>query len=177
VDVARLARAAGALEERAVADLRRTADVEAPTVVRSADMRYAGQNYELEVPLPDGDLEAGWPELLARFEAEHERQFGFRLEGEPVELINLRVTAVRREEPPALAAPAAGHVPDPAAIRPVFFDADEPAACPIYRRDALPAGARLVGPAIVEELDSTTLVCPGDLLDVHPSGALVLTIP
>jgi N-methylhydantoinase A len=140
-------------------------------------MRYAGQNYELEIPLPEGDLDAGWGELLAGFEAEHERQYGFRLDREPVELINLRVTALHPEAPPSLAAPPAHGTAAPVATRAVFFEAGAPVECPIYRRESLPAGARLTGPAIVEETDSTTLVFPGDLLEVHSGGALVLHIP
>ena len=58
-------------------------------------MRYEGQNYELEVELPEGDIGKGsWEELLRRFALEHEQKFGFSLAGEPVEIVNLRVTAM-----------------------------------------------------------------------------------
>jgi N-methylhydantoinase A len=175
-DPARLAAAQRALEERAVVDLRRSVAVEEPVLRRTADMRYAGQNYELETPLPDGDLEERLDELLAAFEHEHERQYGFRLDGEVIEIVNLRVTAMRPESPPAIAAPAPEGEPTPIEVRAVWFDAGGLVDCPIFRRDALPAGARLEGPAVIEEVDSTTLVFPGDRLEVHPGGSLVLTI-
>jgi N-methylhydantoinase A len=175
-DPARLGATQRILEERAVTDLRRSVAVEQPVLRRSADMRYAGQNYELETPLPAGDLEETFDELLAAFEREHERQYGFRLDGEVIEIVNLRVTAVRPEPPPAIAAPAPTGAPEPIEVRPVWFDADGPVECPIFRRDALSGGARLDGPAVIEEVDSTTLVDPGDRLEVHPGGSLVVTI-
>jgi N-methylhydantoinase A len=175
-DPARVAAAARQLEERAVADLRRSVPVDEPVLRRSADMRYAGQNYELEIPLPAGDLQQGFDELLESFEREHERQYGFRLEGEAIEIINLRVTALRPESPWLLAAPDPADAPAPVELRSVWFDADGPVDCPIFRRDELAAGSRLVGPAVIEEVDSTTLVFPGDTLEVHPGGSLVLTI-
>jgi N-methylhydantoinase A len=173
---ARVAAAARRLEERAVADLRRSVSVDEPLLRRSADMRYAGQNYELEIPLPRRDLEQAFNELLEWFEREHERQYGFRLEGEAIEIINLRVTAMRPESPPRLAAPDPTDAPAPVELRSVWFEPDGPVECPIFRRAELAAGTRLAGPAVVEEVDSTTLVFPGDALEVHPGGSLVLTI-
>ena len=58
----------------------------------------------------------------------------------------------------------------------LWFEADGALDCPIFRRDALPGGARLDGPAVIEEVDSTTVVFPGDRVEVHPGGSLVLTI-
>jgi N-methylhydantoinase A len=176
VDVPRVAGAVRRLEQRAVDDLRRSVTVDDPVVRRSADMRYLGQNYELETTLPEGDLEPRWHDLLEAFESEHERQYGFRLPGEPIELVNLRVTALRPEAAPGLAAPGGDGAPAPVEVRRVWFDADGPVDCPVYRRDGLPAQTTIDGPAIVEEVDSTTLVFPGDLLRVHERASLLLTI-
>jgi N-methylhydantoinase A len=176
VDVPVVAEAVRRLERRAVDDLRRSVAVDDPVVRRSADMRYLGQNYELETALPDGDLEPRWLDLLEAFEAEHERQYGFRLPDEPIELVNLRVTALRPEAPPRLAAPIGDAAAAPVEVRRVWFDIDGATDCPVYRRDALPAGTTIDGPAIVEEVDSTTLVFPGDLLRVHERASLLLTI-
>src|SRR4051794_429876 len=174
VDLAAVAAAARRLSETTVAELRRNVDADDPIVRRTADLRYAGQNYELEVAIPDGELDEVWPELLERFAGEHERQYGFALPGEAVELINLRVSALRPDLPvPPVADP---HEPAEPAGREVWFDADGPVYCPIHRRSSLEAGAELEGPAVIEEPDSTTLVFPGDELVVHPSGVLVLTI-
>jgi N-methylhydantoinase A len=174
VRLAELSRAERKLHDDAIAELRRNVEADDVQVRRSADLRYAGQNYELEVPLPDGDLdEVRWAELLARFEAGHERQYGFRLPGEAIELINLRVTALRPEPPVRLSAAAAA---GGQARRDVWFDAEGPVDCAIYRRESLAPGTELEGPVIVEEPDSTTLAFEGDRLVVHESGVLVLTI-
>jgi N-methylhydantoinase A len=175
VRLVELAQAERGLRDEAIAELRRNVDADEVEVRRSADLRYAGQNYELEVSLPDGDLDDDrWQELLARFAAEHDRQYGFSLPGEAVELINLRVTALRPEAPARLA-PAAGGAAGPA-TREVWLDAGGPVDCPIHRRDSLAPGTELEGPAVIEEPDSTTLLFAGDRLVVHESGVLVLTI-
>src|SRR5205085_1208392 len=155
-------------------ELRRNVDADDPIVRRTADLRYAGQNYELEVAIPDGGLDEVWPELLERFARDHERQYGFSLPGEAVELINLRVTALRPDLPVPPVADA--HEPTEPGRRDVWFDAEGAVDCPIHRRSSLAARAELEGPAVIEEPDSTTLVFPGDELLVHPSGVLVLTI-
>ncbi len=175
VRIAELSLAERRLHEDTIAELRRNVDADEVQVRRSADLRYAGQNYELEVPLPDGDLDEGrWQMLLDRFEAEHDRQYGFRLPGAAIELINLRVTALRPELPVPLVAESGS--PAEPARREVWFNADSPVDCPIYRRESLAPGTELEGPAIVEEPDSTTLVFDGDRLVVHESGVLVITI-
>jgi N-methylhydantoinase A len=138
-------------------------------------MRYAGQNYELDVALPEAELDdGGLDELLRRFEREHDARYGFALPGEVVEIIHLKVSALRPEQPPALAAPVG--VAGTATSRAVWFDAGGPTECPIVRREQLTAGDELEGPLVIEEVDSTTLVPPGDTLRVHPSGVLVLTL-
>jgi N-methylhydantoinase A len=175
VRIGELSRAERQLRDETVSDLRRNVDADEVQVRRSADLRYAGQNYELEVMLPDGDLDdERWQALLSRFAAEHERQYGFSLPGEAVEMINLRVTAFRPDPPVQLAA-AAGEGAEPGR-RAVWFDPDAPVDCPIHRREELAPGTELDGPAVVEEPDSTTLLFEGDRLVVHESGVLVLTI-
>ncbi len=159
----------------AVAELRRSVDVGEPHVIRSAALRYAGQNYELEVRLPDGDLDGqGWNELLSRFEAGHERQYGFALAGEAIELIHLRATALREEKPPRVARyPSHGGEPE---HRSVWFDEAGPMRCAVYRREQIPAGSVLSGPAIIEDADSTTVIFEGDTVQADDSGVLVLTL-
>jgi N-methylhydantoinase A len=163
------------LRQEVLAELRLTVGEATIELERIAAMRYEGQNYELEVPLAEGDLDPKtWTELVARFETAHERQYGFALPGEPVELINLRLTALRPESRPQLLPPTGtGRVRE---RRHVGFGADRPVECAIYDRSDLPAGHALTGPAVIEEIDSTTVVFPGDLATVHPSGALVIEI-
>jgi N-methylhydantoinase A len=170
-----LARAERDVAEIAVAELRRSVEVADPIVARSAAMRYAGQNYELEVRLPDRDLdEHGWPELLARFEVEHERQYGFALPGEVVELVHLRVTALREDKPPRILTPA--YAMEEPGYRLVWLEETGPVRCPAYRREQLQAGVELAGPAVIEDPDSTTVIFPGDTVRADESGVLIITL-
>lgn len=140
---------------------------EAIRFLRQIDLRYVGQSYELTIPAGDG--------LLERFHAEHDRTYGFAAPGEPVEVVSLRLTTVGRIAKPPLRQLQPGRTPAPRERRPVFFaEAGDYVDCPIYGRYDLPAGASFVGPAIVEEFDSTTVVHPGFTLRVDDVGNLVI---
>jgi N-methylhydantoinase A len=135
--------------------------------VRELDLRYVGQSYELTV--------AAGGDLGERFHAEHDRAYGFNAPGEPVEAVSARVTSIGRiAKPPPRRLERGGHV-GPKERRPVFFsEAGDFVDCPIYDRYALPAGATFSGPAVVEELDSTTVVHPGFRLEVDELGNLLI---
>ena len=148
-------------------------------LLRSADMRYPLQNYEINLRLPDGAVDADW---LARtteaFHAAHERLYSYRDPDAPAQLVNLRIAAVgRTERPQPAAAPLAAASPAEAlkASRPVHFQgAADYVCCPIYDRDRLRPGNRIRGPAVVEQADSTILVPPGFTASVDPHARLVL---
>src|SRR5690606_31688377 len=137
--------------------------LEARRTARTVDMRYAGQNYELPVALPDGPFDAGTLALLAEgFAAEHRRMYGFVAEGEPVQLVPFRIEATGVVRKASLTARLFGSE-DPAAAREGSRDVWLPEAAgfvavPVYARDRLAPGNRIPGPAIVEQMDSTTLV-------------------
>jgi N-methylhydantoinase A len=135
--------------------------------VRQIDLRYVGQSYELTIPAGD--------DLVERFHAEHDRTYGFSAPAEPVEAVSLRLTSVGRiAKPPARELPAGGDAV-PKDRRPVYFaEAGDYVDCPIYDRYGLAAGARLAGPAVVEEFDSTVVVHPGFGLTVDATGNLVI---
>ncbi len=143
-------------------------------VMRSVDMRYAGQNYEREVPIPDGPITPDTlTELERRFAEQHKAFYGFALEGEPVEAVLLRVTAIGMAEGEvATEPPTATEPPSDVPTRPVAFRGHGYVETPIYRRETLPAGFAVIGPAIVEEPDSTTVIYPGDICTVRPDGML-----
>ena len=148
-----------ALENEGVADADMRFD-------RLADMRYVGQSYELAIPLPDADLDAGTTAtVLDRFHAEHERVYGFNAHDEPVEFVALRLSAVGRiPKPriPEIAVRNRENCPTAKATRPVFFAENAGyVECDIYDRYALCSGDAIDGPAIVEEVDSTTVIHPG----------------
>jgi len=145
---------------------------------RQAELRYVGQSHELTVALEAGPLDAAQLErMLAMFHREHERAYGFSAPGEEVELVNLRLSAVGEIAKPAMAPieKAAGEA-EAKGQRPVYFaECEGYVDCPVYDRYGLGAGAVVSGPAIVEEVDSTTTVHPGYRVAVDEFGHMVLT--
>ena len=134
-------------------------------LVRSVDMRYLGQWRSLEIPV-EGEVEA-LDSLTDRFHEEHERQHTYKREGQPVEIYQLRVAAIGTIPKPELPyEELEEHEPEPEDYREVMFGDGEALRTAVYRRDGLKPGARIDGPAIVEQLDSTVVVPPGDGAEV-----------
>ncbi|HZS03199.1 MAG TPA: hydantoinase/oxoprolinase family protein [Chloroflexota bacterium] len=153
--------------------------VERVVFQRFADMRYRGQQHTVKVPLPDRLDAAALADVRARFDRTYEVRYGHAAPEQPAEVVGVRL-AVHGVRPRASLAdirpPAAASAARPTE-RPVYFrEHSGPLACPVYQRAALAPGQRLRGPAIVEEASSTTLVQPGDTLDVNEYGYLVLHI-
>ncbi len=173
VDVVALTAHLEAMEQDACLALAAEGFAGEPTVVRSLSMRYAGQNYEREVPLPAGTVDdtvvAG---ALAAFHELHHEVYGYSFPGETIELIHANVTALGAGARPALPRLQAGPLPEPRERREVRFGVTGSLVTAVYRREDLPGGARLRGPAVIEELDSTTLVLPGQELPVLENGIL-----
>ncbi|MEA2512864.1 MAG: N-methylhydantoinase [Thermomicrobiales bacterium] len=178
LNVASIAERLEALTAEAIQELRDDGFTGEPVILRSVDMRYAGQNYEREVSLPEGPFTAATAgEMVGRFAKAHDEFYGFSLEGEPVEFVNLRIVAIGPSDLSATSTPiAADGTPEPIAKRPVAFRGTGFVPTPIYRRESLPSGFALDGPAIIEEPDSTTVVHPGDTLRVRPDGLMELTV-
>jgi N-methylhydantoinase A len=127
---------------------------------RLVDMRYLGQWRSLTIPVSAPADLAG---AVDRFHAEHERAYNYRRDGSPVEIYRLSLRAVGVTPKPELKRHQLnGAGAKPRGSRPVRFDSSGTAVeTLLYVRDDLPAGARLEGPAIVDQLDSTTVVPPG----------------
>jgi N-methylhydantoinase A len=148
--------------------------------IRYAEMRYVGQSYELTIPLPPGQLTAETlRQLVEEFHKDHERTYGFSVLTEPTEIVNVRLSAVGRITRPKLRTVAQDG--DAAAAlketRPVYFEESGGYVdCPVYDRYLLGEGATVVGPAVVEEPDSTTIVHPGYRVAVDGFGNLLNTI-
>jgi N-methylhydantoinase A len=141
-------------------------------VARALGQRYLGQRYELPVAVAPGPLHVD--RIAELFHAEHERTYGYARREHPVETHSAWVSVEVDLQPLRLPAaqPATGR-PEPAAARSVCFQGRRHDT-PIYRRDALAAGAVLTGPAIIEQLDATTALWPGQRLEVDGHGHLVL---
>jgi N-methylhydantoinase A/oxoprolinase/acetone carboxylase beta subunit len=135
----------------------------------AADLRYHGQAFELLVPWPEApDLEA----LKARFHAAHRARFSYAAEGEPVEIVTMRASAIGRLEKPEEAAPAARDAPAAPGARRVW-QGGEATEWPVWRREALRMTDVIEGPAIVEEAFATHVIARGWRAALDPEGALV----
>jgi N-methylhydantoinase A len=142
----------------------------------AVDLRYRGQAYELPIRVSLPLDAAAWSEAATRFHDEHKRRYGYDQPYVPVEAVTLRATAIgtlpkpvftRHEEVASDAEAALIH------RRPVIF-AGGVLDTPIYDRDRLQPGARLVGPAVIVQSDCTTLIHPGQSLRVDAYGNLVV---
>jgi N-methylhydantoinase A len=148
-----------------------------PLLEVTVEMRYLGQNYGTDVPLALAGGRVGPAELeetLRAFAAEHARLYGYDIPDEIVELVTFKTSAIGVTEKPELALLEPRDPLVATGERPVFFRGDGWLPTAIYDRDAMPAGTTLQGPAIVEERMSTTLVHPGQSLEVDTYGNLIL---
>jgi len=142
-----------------------TEDLEGPEYTRRADLRYRGQSFELTVEADP--LE----KLEERFHAAHEQRYGYRMEDESVELVNLRLIATVPVEKPELEEPEGEEAEsDP---RRADFDG-EWQEVPVFDRELMGEGSRVSGPTIVEFKESTCVVRPGWRGAVDGVGNLVL---
>jgi N-methylhydantoinase A/oxoprolinase/acetone carboxylase beta subunit len=137
-----------------------------------AAVRYAGQSYELDVPVDPGA--ASGDAIAEAFHRRHEEAYGYAHRGAPAEIVSLRVTHRRAgARPGALAAPSGSG--RPAGERAACFSGlPEPARTPVYWRDDLGAGQVISGPAIVEQEDATTVIYPGQVARRLSDGALLI---
>jgi N-methylhydantoinase A len=183
LDPAAVAATLAALEARAA----RSLDAEgfprpAHRYLRSADLRYFGQAFEVRVPVPDGPVDHDLTEAtVAAFHDAHQRLYGYSFRDDPtqqVEWVNLRVTGVGPIRRPTLRplTPAPPHPPGPITTRPACFDpAHGFVDTAIYRRDDLSPGDVVAGPAVVEEYGATVPLLPGFRVEVDRFGNLIVT--
>ena len=144
-----------------------------------ADMRYVGQSYELTIPLPDGELAAReLNAIIDRFHQEHERTYGFKADDEPVEFVALRLSAIGRISRPRTRELSNSGEDLAAALKTsrsaYFADSGGLVDCRVYDRYKLQPDLEVQGPAIVEEVDSTTVIHPGYRAVVDKFGNLFL---
>ncbi len=157
--------------------------VEGRKVELVLDARYVGQNFELAVPVAEGALLGsadipGAGALSRMFCEAHEMAYGYASAADPVEIVNLRLTARAKlhEFADKRASPGDPGRPEPHEVREVYFEAGAPVAADIYDRATLLPGQRIHGPAIVEQLDTTTPVYPDDMAEVTADGHLIIRI-
>ncbi len=156
-----------ALEQRAQRDFKDEGWSGKLLFERSADLRYRGQGFELNVPFTAA--------FADDFHREHEFRYGYKHPEREVELVTLRLRSrIKSSRLPARGAPLGRRKMPKVERKPVWFDGRYvPTA--IYDREALTAGRTLYGPAIVSEYSATTLLPPGVVFRVDKSGNLVIT--
>jgi N-methylhydantoinase A len=146
--------------------------------LRSADLRYDGQAFEVRVDVPGGAVDGAWATaVLHRFHDEHERLYGYCYRDRPhhgVEWVNVRLAGVGPLDAPLISPipPGTGKVAT-TAVRPVFFDGSWHDTPVVWRGD-LGAGDEVCGPTVIEEYGSTLPLPPGVRVVVDRLGALVV---
>jgi 5-oxoprolinase (ATP-hydrolysing)/N-methylhydantoinase A len=188
VDDLDLAAVNGVLREMEVAGLARLADAgidrKQARVVRFADMRLHGQFHEITVPVPAGELtKARLPELKAAFAEEYTRVHSHLYEGVPMMALTWRVRVEGPRPQVALSHdPGASRNGDRPAGEPrkgdrhAYFPGHGFVTSPVYDRYRLPVGFTSVGPAIIEEHESTAIIHPGDAFTVDARSNVVVTL-
>ena len=177
-DVATLDAMYRGLEEKVSADLLRENVLPAQLkLMRYAGMRYAGQSYEVLVPVT-GFSEAERKDMAGRFHAAHLRRYGHSADNQPVEIVTFKVVGLGVIPKPRLRAfAAAATEPVVNHHRPVHFGPGLTLDTPIYRRALLTPGMEIRGPAVIEEQTSTTVLYPGELAHVDEYLNLEITLP
>jgi N-methylhydantoinase A len=142
------------------------------------DIRYVGQEFALSVPVTLAQLKkADRGAIRTAFDKLYEHRYAQVSPGEPVEMVNIRMAVVGKR--PRLRFPrldTSGKA-KPAHTRKVYLDdARKPETCPVYARTTLGAGARIKGPALIEEHGTTTVLFRGDACRVAPSGELIISV-
>ena len=143
------------------------------------DLRYFGQSWKLPIELPDEELsEAHLKAVRADFDARHEQLYGYKVPEEPVEIVNLGLSAIGIIPKPRLIEVSVGGSSPEAAYtgsRPVYFaDLGEFVECPVYRRYQLAQGNLIRGPAVIEEMDSNSIIHSGYSAEVVRHGTLII---
>src|SRR5919109_587461 len=179
-DLARITAVYADLEAQALTWLRsEQVPSEAQRLIYAADLRYAHQSFELTCPMAAGQLtQALVQELVRAFHREHRRLYSYDLPNAPVELVNLRVTAIGllpKLQPQIASASALTLDGAVAEVRPVYFDQRGGFVdTPCYTRSRLAPGMTFEGPAIVDQNDATTVIFPHFHATVDPVGNLIL---
>lgn len=170
------------MEEQARADLAEDGFDEASmSLVRIADLKVAGQTYDLSLPLPETGpvTRAGMAALLDAFARLYRERYAYFFAGEPIEFVNLRLAGLghnRAIELPTGARGASDPLPARKEIRPVYFESAGFVDTAVYGRSGLHPGMVIDGPALIEEATSSTLVPPGSHAEVLDDFGLVIPI-
>ncbi|MFQ5763070.1 MAG: hydantoinase/oxoprolinase family protein, partial [Candidatus Bathyarchaeia archaeon] len=163
------------LKENCSNQLKRQVGAKDIRILAFLEMRYFGQNYELEIPVNLEKLEKqDMQPTFEEFHRLHQKNYGFMIEDEIIEIINFKITATSPTRKPRLRRLKEKRRAEPSDSRKVFFGG-KALETPVYRREALGANVKVKGPVIVEERASTTVVPPRHTLCVDGYGNMILS--
>lgn len=171
-DIARANEVFQQLKKAGLEDLSSQGYTDNYNIITSIEMRYLGQNYELDIPFNEEEInEENVQTIWNTFHSMHEDRFGFKIDGEVMEVVTFKVTIISKTDKPAAKKidRANGSQAVPKDERMVRFD-KESLMTTIYDRETLLDGHEIVGPAIVEENASSTIVGPQHKLTVDSFG-------
>jgi len=173
IEPERLKRMLADLESRVATRLQASLDGHRlKSTSRMLAIRYLGQSHDVPVQIPDSELDL--QEIAGDFHQAHERLYGFSRVDQPVELVSLWVSVELDIQPLKLPrGNSIGSPPTPVAARSVIFQGQKHETA-VFNRDDLGVGSTLVGPAIVEQIDTTTVIWPSERATVDQYGQLVL---
>ncbi|ESZ30825.1 hydantoinase/oxoprolinase family protein [Mesorhizobium sp. L2C066B000] len=155
------------------------AGAEARQVILTFDMRYLGQNYELSVEVYNGAQEPTCPDtevLRAAFFEEYLRNYGHCDKDAPIEMINVRLRALARLSQADTTVVPPSEEPLPFQHVDVWFSPQNPERTPLYNRNTMPVGTVIAGPAIITQLDTTTVVLPDASIRVDEALNLIMEL-
>lgn len=179
VDVPEMVALYQAMEHEGVAALEREVSPgQCIETRRGADMRYVGQEHSVTVDLPTALFDTGdLAGIKQRFDEMHAQRYGFSAPQSPAEIVSLHTSVIGYLPKPIIERSRSVEEEPPMTRRPAYFSqAGGFVDTPVYQRVDLRCGMRLAGPLLIEEHASTTVLLPGDALEVGPFGDLVITI-
>src|SRR5262249_15683228 len=143
---------------------------------RSVDARYRRQSYELQVPVPPGEVDKASQEKTGEsFHARHLKTYGHQNRDEPVQLVNVRIAAIGAIPPLLVRNRTSPHGTNPVkSERQIWFRETGAIRAMIYDRRLMPSGLTLSGPAVIESLESTILVPPDWQAKMNQDGFILL---
>jgi N-methylhydantoinase A len=143
------------------------------------EMRYVGQNYELQVDVPSVITRKDFDELKHNFFKEHEKSYGYYNPIAPIQLVNFRSEAIGIIPKPQLSKLNRSTEDIADALieyRDVYFDKAGKISCPVYDRNKLGKIDRVEGPCIIEQMDSTSLIPPHTSFKIDCYGNIVVNV-
>jgi len=147
---------------------------------RAVDMRYVGQGYEVTVPLPPGEFNGTSTQRVTRaFHEVYAERFGHHLMDVPIEFLSWRLEAVAPTtfRLPTLSGSATQASAKPKGARQAFFpEVRRFLRVPVYEHAALPPGAGLRGPLVIEQRESTVVVGPKDTVSIDTRGNILIAV-